>query len=246
MSLFDVTSSALEVAIKGTEARQSVLANNLANVNTPNFKRSDVSFQGALASALGVGATATRRSSTTPRSRPRPTRRRRCAPTATTSTSTSSRPNLAKNQLLFDSVMAIDTQAPAHDGSSDHRGALMGLFDALDVSASGLTAERLRMDTIANNLANANSVKGADGKPFQRQVVELGARGAQGGGTGGSSFAIVRRLPAGVHRRRRPGARRSRATRPPARRSTTRATRMRIERATSRCRTSTRSPRWST
>ena len=65
----------------------------------------------------------------------------------------------------------------------------MGLFDALDTSASGLTAERLRMDTIANNLANANSVKGADGKPFQRQVVELGARGAQGGGTGGSSFA---------------------------------------------------------
>jgi flagellar basal-body rod protein FlgC len=65
----------------------------------------------------------------------------------------------------------------------------MGLFDALDVSASGLTAERLRMDTIANNLANANSVKGADGKPFQRQVVELGARGAQGGGTGGGSFA---------------------------------------------------------
>jgi flagellar basal-body rod protein FlgC len=65
----------------------------------------------------------------------------------------------------------------------------MGLFDALDVSASGLTAERLRMDTIANNLANANSVKGADGKPFQRQVVELGARGAQGGGTGGASFA---------------------------------------------------------
>jgi flagellar basal-body rod protein FlgC len=45
------------------------------------------------------------------------------------------------------------------------------------------------MDTIANNLANANSVKGANGKPFQRQVVELGARGAQGGGTGGGSFA---------------------------------------------------------
>jgi flagellar basal-body rod protein FlgC len=65
----------------------------------------------------------------------------------------------------------------------------MGLFDALDVSASGLTAERLRMDTIANNLANANSVKGADGKPFQRQVVELGARGQTGGGTGSDSFA---------------------------------------------------------
>jgi flagellar basal-body rod protein FlgC len=65
----------------------------------------------------------------------------------------------------------------------------MGLFDAMDVSASGLTAERLRMDTIANNLANANSVKGVDGKPFQRQVVELGARGASAGGLAGSGMA---------------------------------------------------------
>jgi flagellar basal-body rod protein FlgC len=65
----------------------------------------------------------------------------------------------------------------------------MGLFDALDVSASGLTAERLRMDTIANNLANANSTTGADGKPFQRQVVELGEKGATAGGLAGSSMA---------------------------------------------------------
>ena len=65
----------------------------------------------------------------------------------------------------------------------------MGLFDALDVSASGLTAERLRMDTIANNLANANSVNGANGKPFQRQVVELGERGAIGDGLSVTSMA---------------------------------------------------------
>ena len=31
----------------------------------------------------------------------------------------------------------------------------MGMFDALDISASGMTAERLRMDVIAENLANA-------------------------------------------------------------------------------------------
>jgi flagellar basal-body rod protein FlgC len=65
----------------------------------------------------------------------------------------------------------------------------MGLFDALDVSASGLTAERLRMDTIANNLANANSVNGANGKPFQRQVVELGECGAPGDGLAGTSMS---------------------------------------------------------
>jgi flagellar basal-body rod protein FlgC len=65
----------------------------------------------------------------------------------------------------------------------------MGLFDALDVSASGLTAERLRMDTIANNLANANTTRTPGGGPFVRQVVELGERGATGGGTDGASFA---------------------------------------------------------
>ena len=109
MSLFDVTSSALEVAIKGTEARQSVLANNLANVNTPNFKRSDVSFQGALASALqSSNGDASVVDNT--------------AFSTSTDSSTSMRAdgnnvdvdvesaNLAKNQLLFDSVMAIDTK----------------------------------------------------------------------------------------------------------------------------------------
>jgi flagellar basal-body rod protein FlgC len=64
----------------------------------------------------------------------------------------------------------------------------MGLFDAMDVSASGLTAERLRMDTIANNLANSNSVKGADGKPFQRQVVEIAAKSGSAAAGGYATF----------------------------------------------------------
>lgn len=41
----------------------------------------------------------------------------------------------------------------------------------IDVSASGLAAERLRMEVIANNVANANTTKGPDGKPFRRQEV---------------------------------------------------------------------------
>lgn len=44
------------------------------------------------------------------------------------------------------------------------------------ISASGMTAERLRMDTIANNLANANSTRTADGGPYRRQVPVFAAR----------------------------------------------------------------------
>ena len=49
----------------------------------------------------------------------------------------------------------------------------MGMFDALGISATGMTAERLRMDVIASNLANANSTTGADGQPYRRRMVLL-------------------------------------------------------------------------
>ena len=49
----------------------------------------------------------------------------------------------------------------------------MGLFDGLSISGSGMTAERLRMDVIAENLANADTTRGADGLPYRRKEVVL-------------------------------------------------------------------------
>lgn len=46
----------------------------------------------------------------------------------------------------------------------------MGLFSSFNISASGMTAQRLRMDLIANNLANANTTRTKDGGPYKRQV----------------------------------------------------------------------------
>jgi flagellar basal-body rod protein FlgC len=43
-----------------------------------------------------------------------------------------------------------------------------GVFSALEVAASGLTAERGRMNVIASNLANARTTKTADGAPYRR------------------------------------------------------------------------------
>jgi flagellar basal-body rod protein FlgC len=45
------------------------------------------------------------------------------------------------------------------------------LFRAANISASGLTAERVRLEVTANNIANANSTRTADGGPFRRQDV---------------------------------------------------------------------------
>lgn len=50
----------------------------------------------------------------------------------------------------------------------------MGMFDAMQISASALTAERVRMDVTAENLANAESTRGANGGPYRRKEVVLG------------------------------------------------------------------------
>ncbi|HEX8207511.1 MAG TPA: flagellar basal body rod protein FlgC [Solirubrobacteraceae bacterium] len=54
----------------------------------------------------------------------------------------------------------------------------MSLFGAIDISGSGLSAERLRMDVTAENLANAQSTQGADGQPYRRKEVVLRQAGA--------------------------------------------------------------------
>ncbi|MDX6596730.1 MAG: flagellar basal-body rod protein FlgB [Gaiellales bacterium] len=59
MGLFDITDAALQQGLSGAGLRQQLLANNLANVNTPGFKRSDVDFQSSLASAISAGDPAT-------------------------------------------------------------------------------------------------------------------------------------------------------------------------------------------
>ena len=47
----------------------------------------------------------------------------------------------------------------------------MALFQAFDISASGMTAERLRTDVIAQNVANINTTSTGDGPPYRRKIV---------------------------------------------------------------------------
>ncbi|MCL6632354.1 MAG: flagellar basal body rod protein FlgC [Alicyclobacillus herbarius] len=52
----------------------------------------------------------------------------------------------------------------------------MSWWGDLGISASGLTAERLRMDVIANNIANANTTRTPSGGPYRREMVVLAPR----------------------------------------------------------------------
>lgn len=47
------------------------------------------------------------------------------------------------------------------------------LFEGMRASSSGMTAERIRMNVIAKNLANAEVTKTPDGLPYRREVVRF-------------------------------------------------------------------------
>mgnify|MGYP001413458083 CR=1 FL=1 len=46
----------------------------------------------------------------------------------------------------------------------------MSMFKAMDISASGLTAQRFRMDVIAENIANMDTTRTENGEPYRRRV----------------------------------------------------------------------------
>lgn len=54
----------------------------------------------------------------------------------------------------------------------------MNLFGVMDVSASGLQAERVRAEVVASNMANAETTRTAEGGPYERRHVVFEAEGA--------------------------------------------------------------------
>lgn len=49
----------------------------------------------------------------------------------------------------------------------------MSFFNSFDISGSGLTAQRLRLDVIADNIANVSTTRTENGEPYRRRYVVL-------------------------------------------------------------------------
>ena len=85
----------------------------------------------------------------------------------------------------------------------------MGMFDALKVSGSALKAGRTRMDVIAENIANVETTRTADGGPWRRQEVVLRAapvsEGPAGVACSGVRVAAVEASDAPLQRVYNPG-----------------------------------------
>jgi flagellar basal-body rod protein FlgC len=78
---------------------------------------------------------------------------------------------------------------------------MLGVFSAMEVAASGLSAERTRMNTIASNLANARTTRTDAGGPYKRidpvfQAVPLSPEAAASGPGSAVSLVHVQRIAA--------------------------------------------------
>jgi flagellar basal-body rod protein FlgC len=79
---------------------------------------------------------------------------------------------------------------------------MLALLPGVNSTTAALTAERTRLDVIAQNIANANTTRGPDGKPYRRQQVAFetvldAARTVAGGDTevGGPRVSKIRSDP---------------------------------------------------
>lgn len=79
------------------------------------------------------------------------------------------------------------------------------MFDVLNMGASGLVAQRTRMDTIAQNVLNINTTRNENGEkiPFRRRLVEFQPGNGQGGR--GVHVSSVRQDPSPFNIRHEPG-----------------------------------------
>lgn len=55
----------------------------------------------------------------------------------------------------------------------------MGMFDSFDINATGMTAQRFRMDIISQNVANASTTRTEDGSPYVRKIVTFTEKDTQ-------------------------------------------------------------------
>ena len=86
-----------------------------------------------------------------------------------------------------------------------------GVFSVMDISASGLAAQRVRMNTIASNIANAKTTRTEEGGPYRRldavfESVSIGQAQGQFGGISAEERGVSLVQVARIQQDERPGS----------------------------------------
>ncbi len=81
----------------------------------------------------------------------------------------------------------------------------MNIISGIDVTSGALTAQKTRLDIVAQNIANAQTTRGPDGQPYQRKIVSFETELLRSTKTGGAALQSVH--VSGISADKTPGAR---------------------------------------
>lgn len=70
----------------------------------------------------------------------------------------------------------------------------MALFNVFDIAGSAMTAQSMRLNVVASNMANADSVTGSDGQPYRAKQVVFQARPVNASSPSGVNGVVVSRV----------------------------------------------------
>lgn len=70
----------------------------------------------------------------------------------------------------------------------------MALFNVFDIAGSAMTAQSMRLNVTASNMANADSVTGSDGQPYRARQVVFQAKPLNASMAAGSNGVVVARV----------------------------------------------------
>lgn len=70
----------------------------------------------------------------------------------------------------------------------------MALFNVFDIAGSGMTAQSMRLNVVASNMANADSVTGSDGQPYRARQVVFQAKPLNASAAKGANGVVVARV----------------------------------------------------
>ena len=165
--MFDsVSSVALQSALDGLAMRQRVIADNVANIQTPGYHAQKVSFEDALSKAVSHGSGAVTAHVA-----------RSLEPTRMDGNNV----NLDEETLLerrheppLPAGVAGDVERVLDHAHRDED-ELMTIFGAIGIASTGLTVHRKWLDAVSDNLANVSTVR-----PHERGGVPAEVRGRPG------------------------------------------------------------------
>ncbi len=70
----------------------------------------------------------------------------------------------------------------------------MALFNVFDIAGSAMTAQSMRLNVVASNMANADSVTGADGQPYRAKQVVFQAKPIGSAAAPGANGVVVAKV----------------------------------------------------